>query len=108
MEGGGVLVQRILVATDRSDMTRTVEWAAEMAERYAAELLVLQVVAPEHLVGGASDGASGAAPQLDEFAERLAGPRGRARIVYDSDPSEAIVRVAEEERATSSSSATSA
>jgi ubiquinone biosynthesis protein len=93
------LVERILVATEGSDLTQTVEWAAEMAERYAAELLVLQVVAPEHLVGGAGDGASFGAPQLDELAERLAGPRGRALLVYDSDPSEAIVRVAEEERA---------
>lgn len=89
---------RILVATEGSEVTRTVEWAAEMAERYAAELLVLEVVAPEHLAGGASDGA--AEPQwLEELAQRLAGPRGRARLVYDSDPSEAIVRVAEEERA---------
>jgi predicted unusual protein kinase regulating ubiquinone biosynthesis (AarF/ABC1/UbiB family)/nucleotide-binding universal stress UspA family protein len=94
------VVERILVATDRSDDAgRTVEWAAEMAERYAAELLVLQVVAPEHIVSEASGAAAAAAPALDELAERLAGERGRARLVYDSDPSEAIVRVAEEERA---------
>jgi ubiquinone biosynthesis protein len=94
------LVQRILVATDPADSASgTLDWAAEMAERYAAELVVLQVVAPEHLVGVGADGATQAAPWLVELAERLAGERGRARLVYDSDPSEAIVRVAEEERA---------
>jgi ubiquinone biosynthesis protein len=70
-----------------------------MAERYAAELLVLQVVAPEHLVGAATDDSGAAAASLAELAERLAGERGRARVVYDSDQSEAIVRVAAEERA---------
>ena len=94
------MVQRIIVATDRSDTAgRTVEWAAEMADRYAAELVVLQVVAPEHLVGAATEGAAAEASSLEELARRLAGERGRARVVYDSDPSEAIVRVAEEERA---------
>lgn len=70
-----------------------------MAERYAAELLVLQIVAPEHLVGAATGSVDGVAASLAELAERLAGERGRARVVYDSDQSEAIVRVAEEERA---------
>jgi len=70
-----------------------------MAERYAAELIVLQVVAPEHLVGAEADGAATAGPALEELARGLAGERGRARLVYDSDQSEAIVRVAEEERA---------
>jgi predicted unusual protein kinase regulating ubiquinone biosynthesis (AarF/ABC1/UbiB family)/nucleotide-binding universal stress UspA family protein len=93
------LIQRILVATDRSDTaTRAVEWAAEMAERYRAELLVVQVVAPEHLIGaGAEEGA--ALRELVELAERCAGSRGRARIEYDSQPADAIVQVAEEEQA---------
>jgi predicted unusual protein kinase regulating ubiquinone biosynthesis (AarF/ABC1/UbiB family)/nucleotide-binding universal stress UspA family protein len=86
-------VERILVATDRSEETRAVEWAAELAERFGAELLVLQVVPPEHLLGGAD------VPELDALAERLAGPRARALLVYDSDPSDAIVRIAEEEQA---------
>src|SRR5581483_9024564 len=34
-----------------------------------------------------------------ELARRLAGDRGRSRVVYDSDEAEAIVRIAEEERA---------
>jgi ubiquinone biosynthesis protein len=37
-------VSRVLVATDRSETAhRAVEWAAEMAERYEAELIVLRV-----------------------------------------------------------------
>lgn len=92
-------MQRILVATDRSDTaTRAVEWAAEMAERYAAELLIVRVVPPEHLIGG--DGSSAAAnAELTELAERLAGVRGRARLELDSQPADAIVEVALEERA---------
>jgi ubiquinone biosynthesis protein len=96
------LIQRILVGTDRSDSaTRAVEWAAEMAERYAAELLVLRVVAPEHLIGSAPTAASRDAElaELAELAQRLAGARGRARLEYDSQPAEAIVQVAEQERA---------
>jgi ubiquinone biosynthesis protein len=93
------LIQRILVATDRSETaTRAVEWAAEMAERYSAELFVLQVVAPEHVIAAGSDGAP-AADELRRFTERLAGDRGRARLEYDPDPAQTILRVAEEERA---------
>ena len=41
------MIERMLVATDRSDTaTRAVRWAAEMSGKYAAELVVLQVVAP--------------------------------------------------------------
>jgi len=93
------VVERILVATDRSDNAgETVQWAAELADRFAAELLLLRVVAPEHLVGGAA-GAAEAGPALAELARGLAGERGRSRLVYDSDEAEAIVRVASEERA---------
>jgi ubiquinone biosynthesis protein len=92
------LIQRILVATDRSDTaTRAVEWAADMADRYGAELLVLQVVAPEHLIGGGEQAA--ALGELAALAERCAGARGRARVEYDSQPADAIVQVAEEEHA---------
>ena len=93
------MIQRILVATDRSDTaTRAVEWAAEMAERYGAELLLLQVVVPEHLVG-ASEDQGAALGELAGLAERCAGSRGRARIEYDSQPADAIVQVADEEQA---------
>ncbi len=93
------MIQRILVATDRSDTaTRAVDWAAEMADRYGAELLVLQVVAPEHMIGSAAHGGDHTA-ELAELAQRCAGARGRARVEYDSQPAEAIVQIAEEEHA---------
>ena len=88
------MVERILVAAGSSGTTRAVEWAAELARSSGAELLVLQVVAPEHLAAGAApDG------DLTELAARLAGDRGRARRVYDSDEAAAIVRIAGEEDA---------
>jgi ubiquinone biosynthesis protein len=93
------VVQRILVATDRSDTAiRAVEWAAEMSERYAAELVVVQVLAPEHLVGSLGNG-DAAAAALADLAARVAGPRGRARLEYNSQPADAIVQVAAEEGA---------
>jgi predicted unusual protein kinase regulating ubiquinone biosynthesis (AarF/ABC1/UbiB family)/nucleotide-binding universal stress UspA family protein len=82
-------MERILVAAERSG-TRAVDWAAELAERYGAELLVVEVVAPEHVAAGAP----GAAP-----AEQPPDERFRRRRVYDSDEAAAIVRVAEEEHA---------
>ena len=92
-------MERILVATDGSaTATRAVEWAAEMACLYSAELLVLRVVGPEHVIAGASDGEQ-VAGQLRQFAEQVAGGRGRARLEYDADAAETIVRVAEEEQA---------
>ena len=82
-------VQRILVATDRSDTAdRAVEWSAEMSERYGAELLVLEV-RPE--------GDSGGDEELQRLAEELAGVRGRAKVVAGEDPSQAIVDAAEAE-----------
>jgi len=95
-----MLIQRILVATDRSDTaTRAVQWAAEMADRYAAELLLLEVVAPEHLVGASAGNATAKQSELAELARQLGGARGRARVEYDSQPADAIVQVAEQERA---------
>ena len=111
------MVQRILVATDRSDTaTRAVTWAAEMAGRYAAELLVLQVITtgqppgadggpgPEaggqdQETGREEDGGAGtAAGQLAAFTRQVGGERARSIVVYDSDPADAIVRVCEAER----------
>jgi ubiquinone biosynthesis protein len=84
----------MLVATDQSDTaTRAVQWAAEMSGKYAAELLVLQVVPPEHLTAR-----EGAVDDLAAFTRQVCGERGRPLLVYDSDPAEAIVRVCEQER----------
>jgi ubiquinone biosynthesis protein len=95
------VIERILVATDRSDTaTRAVAWAAEMSGKYAAELLVLQVVPPEHLTGQEDAEASrAAADQLAALTRQVCGERGRALLVFDSDPAEAIVRTCEQERA---------
>src|SRR5690349_24687559 len=75
-----------------------------MSDRYAADLVVLQVVAPEHLAssdggdGGAAD-AQAASDQLAALTRQVCGDRGRPLLVYDSDPAEAIVRACEQERA---------
>src|SRR5437867_3101637 len=92
-----------MVATDRSDSaTRAVDWAAEMAERFGAELTLLQVLVPESQPGteaGAAEAtrASFAAQDLAEFARELAGGRGRAKVIVDEDPARGIVRASEEE-----------
>ena len=91
------MVSRILVATDQSaTATLAVDWAATMAERYQAELVVVQVIVPD------TDEASGeprpvesqvtaqAARSLEELVERLAGSRGKARVAVDPDPAKAI------------------
>jgi ubiquinone biosynthesis protein len=95
-------MKKIMVATDRSQSaTRAVDWAADMAERFGAELHLLQVLVPEQRPGteaGAAEAtrASFAASELTKVAEQLAGPRGKARVVVDSDPSRAIVQAAED------------
>ena len=98
------MINRILVATDRSDSaTRAVDWAAAMAHRYEAELLLLQVIVPENEPGAEAGAAETtragyAAQNLAEFARKIAGDRGRARVVVDTDPARAIVRASEDER----------
>jgi ubiquinone biosynthesis protein len=97
--GWGTVIHRILVATDRSDTaTKAVAWAAEMSGRYDAELLVLQVIAPEHLTGQEPGLAEAAAGQLADLTREVCGERGRPLLVYDSDPAGAIVKTCEEER----------
>jgi ubiquinone biosynthesis protein len=81
-------VRRIVVATDRSESAdRAVAWAVDMAERYEAELVVVQVV---------ETSTAAVEAELAGFAEACG---ARARVVADSDPSGAIVRTATEERA---------
>ncbi|MGZ8637106.1 MAG: AarF/UbiB family protein [Actinomycetota bacterium] len=100
--GSGAGVERVMVATDRSETAdRAVRWAAAFANRYDAELLLLQVVLPSN--PGATEGglaeatrSTFAAEELKQFAEELAGPRGRARVVMDDDPARAILDVAHE------------
>jgi predicted unusual protein kinase regulating ubiquinone biosynthesis (AarF/ABC1/UbiB family)/nucleotide-binding universal stress UspA family protein len=98
-------VSRVMVATDRSETAdRAVEWAADLANRFGAELFVVQVIVPsspastEH---GAAERtrADAAADELRGFAYERAGERSRSRVVVDDDPATAIVRAAEDERA---------
>jgi nucleotide-binding universal stress UspA family protein len=79
-------VRRILVATDRSETAETaVSFAEEMARRYDAELIVLQVLVPDEARRGRPGNERGAA--------------GRTRVVVNSDPAKAIVEAAREESA---------
>ncbi|HXF73344.1 MAG TPA: AarF/UbiB family protein [Actinomycetota bacterium] len=101
--GGPGRVDRVMVATDRSETAeRAVRFAAAMAQRYGARLFLVQVVVPEN-PGGTEAGlaeatrAGAAAAGLARYAEELAGDRGTARVVVDDDPAGAIVRAAEEE-----------
>ena len=91
-------VRRILAATDRSETAdRAAAWAAEMAERYGAELVLVQVVPPES--PGDSPVADEALTDLRSLGTQLAGARARARVAVDPDPSRAICGAAEEEGA---------
>ena len=100
--GGPGSVKRVMVATDRSETAdRAVRWAANMADRYASELLVLQVILVEHTAASqagqaAATRASAAAAELTQYAQQLAGDRALARVIVHDDPAMAILEVAEE------------
>jgi ubiquinone biosynthesis protein len=82
-------VRRILVATDRSPTADyAVAWAAEMAGRYDAELVVLQVV-----VGGGT----ASVEELQQYVSEQAGTKGRARVASGEDPASVICEVGEDE-----------
>ncbi len=93
------------MGTDRSTSADfAVAWAADMAERYEAELLVIQVIVPENPVAtqaGAAETtrASHATEDLRLLAHEMAGDRGRARVVVAENASDAIVDAADEEAA---------
>jgi ubiquinone biosynthesis protein len=87
-------VRRVLVATDRSETAeRAVRFAADMAERYDAELFLLRVLLAE---GGVS---AEAGRELAEHAKEVAGERGRSAVMIAEDPAEAIVEAAKREAA---------
>jgi ubiquinone biosynthesis protein len=84
-------VARVLVATDRSETAhRAVEWAAEMATRYEAELLVLRVT----LDGDTEE----LEADLAEYAGAL-GERVRTFVRRAEDPAHGICQAAREEDA---------
>ena len=96
-------VRRVMVGTDRSETAeRAMRWAAGFAERFEADLFVVQVVLPEHPADteyGAAERtrAGAAADDLQHHAQALAGERGHAKVVVDDDPAMAIVQATEDE-----------
>lgn len=92
-----------MVGTDRSKTAdHAVRWAAGFADRYDAELFVVQVVVPQFPsateFGEAEQTRAAAANNdLSHLARQVAGERGHALVVIDSDPALAIVRTAEQE-----------
>jgi ubiquinone biosynthesis protein len=96
-------IRRVMVGTDRSQTAeRAVHWAAAFADRYGAELHVVQVVMPTNPTDtefGAAEGtrARGAADELQTYATQVAGDRGYAHVVIDDDPAMAIVHACEEQ-----------
>src|SRR5207244_3196310 len=98
----GAPVKLVMVATDRSvTADRAVRWAAAMADRYQAGLLVAQVIVPENPAGTEAGAAEStrvtfAAEELATFAQELAGDRGTSRVLVDQDPARALVDAAEE------------
>jgi predicted unusual protein kinase regulating ubiquinone biosynthesis (AarF/ABC1/UbiB family)/nucleotide-binding universal stress UspA family protein len=95
-------IRRVMVGTDRSETaSRAVEWAASFADRFGAELHVVQVVLPQNPADtefGAAQAtrARSTADDLQRYAADLAGDRGRAHVVIDDDPAMAIVHAAED------------
>ena len=89
-------MKRILATTDRSETAeRALAWAADLAARLGAELLVLQVLEPDAQAPAAR--VRVAVDSLGQTATELAGPGAKARVEVDEDPAAAIVRVAAEE-----------
>ncbi len=95
--------RRVMVGTDRSETAeRAVRWAAAFADRFSADLHVVQVIAPRDAADTANGAAeriqaAAAADDLVRHARSIAGDRGRGRVVIDDDPAMAIVRAAEED-----------
>src|SRR5580765_921472 len=79
---------KVVVATDRSETARqAVSWAADLARRFAGELVLLQVL---------TEPAENAEEALEADAHAVA---ARALLRVDPDVAAAIVRAAEEEEA---------
>ncbi|HEY1330608.1 MAG TPA: AarF/UbiB family protein [Actinomycetota bacterium] len=99
------MIERVMVATDRSQTANRAEaWAATMAGLYDAELFVVQVLLPQNDTGTQAGAAEAtrttyAAGELARHAEELGGSRAKSRVVVDEDPAMAIVRVAADEGA---------
>src|SRR5262249_36810717 len=83
-------VRRIRVGTDLSPTAgRAVAWAADMATRYEAELLLVRVVASD---------SPAARDELVRYAAGVA-PGATALVAIGEDPADAIVETVQRERA---------
>jgi ubiquinone biosynthesis protein len=92
--GPTIQVSRVLVGTDRSETAeRAVAGAADMASRYEAELVLVQVLRED-------DAAATERTRQDLLghAQSLA-DRARAVVLVDTDPARAIVKAARDEKA---------
>ncbi len=95
-------VKRVMVGTDRSQTAeRAVAWAAAFADRYEADLHIVQVIlpgSPTDTEFGAAEAtrARGAADELQTYATQIAGEKGHAHVVIHDDPAMAIVDATEE------------
>ena len=95
-------VERVMVGTDRSQTAeRAVAWAAAFADRYGADLHIVQVIlpgSPTDTEFGAAEAtrARGAADELQIYARQVAGEKGHAHVVINDDPAMAIVDATEE------------
>lgn len=100
---GSNIIRRVMVGTDRSETAdQTVQWAAGLADRYDAELFLVQVIVPKYPSAtelGEFEQTSAAAANNDlvHFARQVAGNHGHALVLIDTDPALAIVRAAEQE-----------
>ncbi len=92
-------MQRIVVATDGSPTAqRAVAWAADLARRFTAELLLVEVITPDPGDDAEiePDTLAAAQVELTRVAQEAIGPAGKGRVVVDDRPAEAIVAVAHE------------
>ena len=96
-------VRRVMVGTDRSETASSaVRWAAGFADRFEADLYVVQIVAPRASRGhgvrrrrGTRAGA--AAADLQHYARSSRASAGTRRSWCDDDPAMAIVQATEDE-----------
>jgi ubiquinone biosynthesis protein len=88
------MVTRVLVATDRSETAEVaVRFAAEMANRFEAHLVLVQVVVPPATTSVAMT------EDLVRHARELAGDRGFGTVVVGEEPAKAIIDAADTEDA---------
>jgi ubiquinone biosynthesis protein len=92
--------RRVMVGTDGSATAeKAVEWAAHFADRFSAELRLVQVIVPESSAAQpwTEDRVQAINHQLNKRARDLAGERGAATVLLEEDAAMAIIHAAEAE-----------